>query len=149
MHLREPNGVSLARKSIGKKVVSYQLPVVGRTLQKDGPVAVVVLEERRCASVTSTSRDAILTFLLFMSHHEGTMSGLTVMARAKAKPGREAELEQAMRAIVVPTHQESGCLRYALHRSLLDPSIFMTVEHWTAKEAVDQHFATAHVQALL
>ena len=77
------------------------------------------------------------------------MSGLTVMARAKAKPGREAELEQAMRAVVVPTHQESGCLRYALHRSLLDPSIFMIVEHWTSKEAVDQHFATAHVQALL
>ena len=77
------------------------------------------------------------------------MSGMTVMARAKAKPGREAELEQAMRAVVVPTHQESGCVRYAVHRSLIDPSIFMTVEHWTSKEAVDQHFTTAHVQALL
>jgi len=77
------------------------------------------------------------------------MSGLTVVARAKAKPGREAELEQAMRAVVIPTHQEAGCLRYAVHRSLLDPSIFMTIEHWTSKEAVDQHFATAHVQALL
>jgi len=77
------------------------------------------------------------------------MNGLTVMARAKAKPGREAEVEQAMRAVVVPTHQESGCLRYAVHRSLIDPSIFVTVEHWTSKEAVDLHFATAHVQALL
>ena len=41
----------------------------------------------------------------------GLMAGLTVMARAKAKPGREAELEQAMRAVVVPTHQEAGCLQ--------------------------------------
>jgi quinol monooxygenase YgiN len=77
------------------------------------------------------------------------MSGLTVMPRAKAKHGREGELEQAMRAVVVPTHQEPGCLRYAVHRSLIDPSVFITVEHWISKEAVDQHFATAHVQALL
>lgn len=77
------------------------------------------------------------------------MNGLTVMARAKAKPGREAELEQAMRAVVAPTHQEAGCLRYTLHRSVIDRSVFVTVEHWTSKEAVDQHFATAHVQALL
>ena len=40
------------------------------------------------------------------------MTGLTVIARAKAKAGREKELEQAMRAVVTPTHQESGCLRY-------------------------------------
>jgi quinol monooxygenase YgiN len=77
------------------------------------------------------------------------MSGLTVMARAKAKPGREAELEQAMRAVVAPTHQEAGCVRYTVHRSVIDPSEFVTIESWTSKEAVDHHFATPHVQALL
>jgi len=77
------------------------------------------------------------------------MSGLTVVARAKAKPGREAELEQAMRAIVAPTHQEPGCVRYTVHRSLTDPGVFLTVEHWTSKEAVDRHFAADYVQALL
>jgi quinol monooxygenase YgiN len=77
------------------------------------------------------------------------MTGLTVLARAKAKPGREKELEQAMRAVVAPTHREAGCLRYTVHRSLMDPSVFMTVEHWISKEAIDQHFATPHVQALL
>lgn len=77
------------------------------------------------------------------------MNGVTVLARAKAKPGREAELEQAMRAVVIPTHQEAGCLRYTVHRSLVDPSVFITVEHWTTKEAIDEHFATGHVQTLL
>src|SRR5438128_1909016 len=76
------------------------------------------------------------------------MNGVTVLARAKAKPGREAELEQAMRAVVMPTHQEAGCLRYTVHRSLVDPSVFITVEHWTSKEAIDGHFATGHVQTL-
>jgi quinol monooxygenase YgiN len=77
------------------------------------------------------------------------MTGLTVIARAKAKTGREKELEQAMRAVVTPTHQESGCLRYTLHRSLVDPAVFITVERWTSKEAIDQHFATLHIQALM
>lgn len=77
------------------------------------------------------------------------MSGLTVTARAKAKPGRESDLEQAMRAVVAPTHQEAGCLRYTVHRSMIDPSEFVTIELWTSKEAVDQHFAMPHVQALL
>jgi quinol monooxygenase YgiN len=77
------------------------------------------------------------------------MAGLTVIARAKAKAGREKELEQAMRAVVTPTHLESGCLRYTLHRSLIDPAVFITVERWASKEAIDQHFATPHIQTLM
>jgi quinol monooxygenase YgiN len=100
-------------------------------------------------SVTSKHWHDILIPARSTNHHENLMTGLTVMARAKAKAGREAELEQAMRAVVVPTHQEAGCLRYTVHRSVIDPSVFVTVEHWTSKEAIDQHFATAHVQALL
>jgi quinol monooxygenase YgiN len=77
------------------------------------------------------------------------MSQLTVIARIKAKPGREAELEQELRAIIVPTHKEAGCLRYTLHRSMGDPAFFVTIERWASKEAVEQHMATPHIQALL
>lgn len=77
------------------------------------------------------------------------MAGLTVIARAKAKPGRENELEQAMQAVVLPTHQEAGCLRYTVHRSLIDPVVFVTIERWTSKEAIDKHFATPHIQTLM
>lgn len=77
------------------------------------------------------------------------MDGLTVMAPAKAKSGREAELEQAMRAVVAPTHQEAGCLRYTIHRPVIDPSEVVTIGYWTSKEPVDHHCATPHVQALL
>lgn len=77
------------------------------------------------------------------------MAELSVIARARAKPGRETELEQAMRAVVVPTHKEAGCLRYTIHRSLIDPAVFITMERWASKEAIDKHFATLHVQTLM
>jgi quinol monooxygenase YgiN len=77
------------------------------------------------------------------------MPELTVIAKAKSKPGREADLERDLRAIVGPTHAESECLRYTLHRSLEDPSLFITIERWVSKEAIDRHFGTPHIQSLL
>ncbi len=47
------------------------------------------------------------------------MQELTVVARAKAKPGRK------------------------------DPAVFMVIERWASKEALDLHFAASYVQALL
>ncbi|MGH7274981.1 MAG: putative quinol monooxygenase, partial [Nitrospiria bacterium] len=77
------------------------------------------------------------------------MAELTVVARLKAKPGREAEVERELRALVGPTHKERGCLRYALHRSVEDRATFVVIERWASKEAFDQHFAAPYVQALL
>ena len=77
------------------------------------------------------------------------MAELTVIARAKAKAGREAELEYAMRAVVVPSHAEPGCLRYTVHRSIGDPASFITVGRWACKEAMDRQMAGAHTQAPL
>ncbi len=77
------------------------------------------------------------------------MPELTVVVRAKAKPGKEAELEKAWRAIIGPTHEEAGCLKYVLHRAIDDPGFMISIERWASKEAIDQHFATPHVQALL
>jgi quinol monooxygenase YgiN len=77
------------------------------------------------------------------------MAELTVIARAKARPGHEADLERAMRAVVGPSHDEQGCLRYTVHRSIGDPASFVTVERWVSKEAMDLHFSAPHTQTLL
>ena len=76
------------------------------------------------------------------------MAELTVIARVNARPGKEAELEQALRAVVAPTHAEPGCLRYALHRSSNDPATFVLVERWVSKEALDQHLEMPYLKAL-
>src|SRR4051812_1437835 len=76
------------------------------------------------------------------------MKEITVTARAKAKPGNEKDLEAALRDVTVLTHAEPGCLRYAVHRDLQDPSSFLIVERWASIEAHESHMKTAHVQAL-
>ncbi|MBI1999618.1 MAG: antibiotic biosynthesis monooxygenase [candidate division NC10 bacterium] len=74
---------------------------------------------------------------------------LTVIARARARPGKEAALEAALEALLLPTHQEPGCLHYSLHRCNDIPGQFITYERWASREALDAHFSSAHVQALL
>ncbi len=75
------------------------------------------------------------------------MPVITVVAKVKAKPGKEAALARALRALIAPTHREEGCLRYALNRSLDDPATFVMIEKWTSREALDSHLATPHLKA--
>jgi quinol monooxygenase YgiN len=81
-------------------------------------------------------------------HAGGTMSEIVVVARGQVKPGSESAAEKAFLEVITPTHQESGCLRYALHRGLDDPSLFMMIERWSSREALNEHLATPHVARL-
>jgi quinol monooxygenase YgiN len=74
---------------------------------------------------------------------------LTVIARARAKPGKEAALKAALQALLLPTHQEPGCLHYSLHRCNDIPGQFVTYERWASRDALDAHLSSVHVQALL
>lgn len=73
---------------------------------------------------------------------------ITVTAHSQARPGKEKELEAALRAVVAPTHAEVGCLRYAIHRGADDPSKFLVVERWASPEALAAHLKTPHIQEL-
>lgn len=77
------------------------------------------------------------------------MSELTLVAKAKAKPGRETELERELRQCATFSREEKGCLRYLLHRSIEDPATFIVIERWASKEDLDKHFITLHAQTLL
>lgn len=75
------------------------------------------------------------------------MSEVVVIARAKAQPGREEEMAQALRAVAETSRAEEGCNSYSVLRG--DEGVFMTVERWKTRGHVDQHMATPHVQTLL
>lgn len=75
------------------------------------------------------------------------MSRLTVVARLKAKPGREGELERALRDLVEPTRAEAGCINYDLHRSQQDPGLFVFHENWESRELWDAHMRSPHLEA--
>lgn len=76
------------------------------------------------------------------------MSEVVVVALFKAKEGREDEIAEGLRETTVQTHEEEGCLLYAVHRGAEDPSQFALIERWTSREALDAHLQMPHIQAL-
>jgi quinol monooxygenase YgiN len=75
------------------------------------------------------------------------MSDLVVIARAKAQPGREAELQQALVANAAASRNDAGCVSYSVLRG--DGGVFMALERWSSRPEFDQHMTTGHVQTLL
>ena len=75
------------------------------------------------------------------------MSEVTVVARAKFRPGTEEEAERALRANAETSRSEAGCVSYSVLRG--DDGAFMTVERWRTRADADQHMTTPHVQQLL
>jgi quinol monooxygenase YgiN len=77
------------------------------------------------------------------------MKTITVVATFQAKPGKEAELKQALISLVAPTHKEAGCINYDLHQSPEDPGQFLFHENWTTRAALDAHLQNDHIKVLL
>jgi quinol monooxygenase YgiN len=76
------------------------------------------------------------------------MPEIVVIATAQAKPGREDEVLAALSGLVGPTHEEEGCILYALHRGIENPAQMAIVERWKSQEALDEHFTRPHMAAL-
>jgi quinol monooxygenase YgiN len=76
------------------------------------------------------------------------MSETVVVARARARAGKESDLEAALLEAIPPTHAEPGCSKYALHRCVEDPASFVLIERWSSKEALGEHLSAPHIQKL-
>jgi quinol monooxygenase YgiN len=74
---------------------------------------------------------------------------LTVVAEMKAKPGREADLRNALLALIEPTRQEDGCVQYDLHVHTADPGRFVFYENWASEEHLRRHAASPHLTAFV
>ena len=75
------------------------------------------------------------------------MSPLTVIARIKAKPGREDVVRTALLKLIEPTRAENGCINYDLHVSQDDPAVFYFHENWSSAAELDAHLKSAHLEA--
>jgi quinol monooxygenase YgiN len=73
---------------------------------------------------------------------------ICVIARAKAKTGKEKDLETALRQVVGPTRKESGCTSYVLQQGWDDPAFFQVNEIWQSREAWEAHLQTPHIKTL-
>ena len=72
-----------------------------------------------------------------------------VIARLKAKPGREGELRSVAVDLIAPTRSEAGCIRYELLENHVDPAELTFVEEWLNGDALQAHLAKEHVRNAL
>lgn len=70
-----------------------------------------------------------------------------VVATTQVKPEcREAYLKGA-RDCIAATRQETGCLAYDSHESITEPNLFVVVERWDSRDALNAHGRAAHMKA--
>jgi quinol monooxygenase YgiN len=72
-----------------------------------------------------------------------------IIARAKAKSGREKDLERALREVAGPTRAQPGCVSFTVLRAAQDPVVMIGLERWASRQAHDRHLQGAHVQQFL
>lgn len=72
------------------------------------------------------------------------MSGITINAILKAKPGKEEALFEVLQEVVEPSRKEPGCLEYILHRSVEDSRTFVFYETWKDIESIEAHIQSSH-----
>ncbi|ENM6575145.1 antibiotic biosynthesis monooxygenase [Vibrio fluvialis] len=74
------------------------------------------------------------------------MATIHLLAEIKANHGQEANLEQALLALLEPSRNEDGCCQYELFQDESIPGLFVMQEIWCSEAALAQHQQTEHFQ---
>lgn len=69
---------------------------------------------------------------------------IRVLAKVISLPTHLEETKTLLVALLEPTRQETGCLRYELWQNQEDPTEFSFVEEWASQAALEEHFQTPH-----
>lgn len=69
-----------------------------------------------------------------------------VIARFRAREGKEDALKTLLAALVSPSRREIACYQYDLLQSSTDPRTFCFVERWDQDKSLDEHGASEHVR---
>lgn len=76
------------------------------------------------------------------------MSDVVGVVHVRAAEGKVDEVVAAFTACIEKTHEEEGCLTYALHRDASDPNHLVLIEHWRSQEDLDAHMTQPYVADL-
>jgi quinol monooxygenase YgiN len=70
---------------------------------------------------------------------------IVVVGRVRTDSDKRAELIRIGQAVALASRQEPGCISYRLYEDTELDNDFVFVEEWESSEALQQHFATAHI----
>lgn len=76
------------------------------------------------------------------------MNEIVVVAILKVKEGMSDRAIEGFRPVIEATHQEPGCISYALHRDKSDPDTLVLVEKWQSQGDLDAHFQQPHMSEM-
>ncbi len=77
------------------------------------------------------------------------MTTLSIHAKITPKPEHYAEVQEALEALLPPTHAEEGCQRFELHFGREDDKNLYLVEVWDNDAALDFHYRQPYVIEIL
>ncbi len=75
---------------------------------------------------------------------------ITIVAKLQANPGKQDELKAVLTKMVgdVKANEAGKVLRYSLHTSNDDPTLFLFYEQYSDDAALDAHGKTPHMQEM-
>jgi quinol monooxygenase YgiN len=71
---------------------------------------------------------------------------LVVSGRFRLPPERIAEARPAMARVIAASLAEPGCRAYSYAEDVTEAGLFRVHEEWDSREALQAHFATAHMR---
>jgi quinol monooxygenase YgiN len=74
-----------------------------------------------------------------------TEKNITVMAKFKAKPGMETELEKIMKELANEARNDPGCLKFEVLQAKDDSVHFMYREVWASQKDIENHLAMSYL----
>jgi quinol monooxygenase YgiN len=74
---------------------------------------------------------------------------IVVVGRVQTDADRRAALIGVGHAVAAASRQETGCISYRLYEDTERANEFVFVEEWESSDALQQHFATEHVDAFM
>lgn len=74
---------------------------------------------------------------------------LFIIARFHARPGKEAEVEAAIREVNGPTRAEPACRDVQVFRSTRDPALFHIYSRWQDEASFEHHATLPHTVRFL
>jgi quinol monooxygenase YgiN len=70
---------------------------------------------------------------------------IVVIGRVKTDEGTRDALVRIGQAVAAASRKETGCISYRLYEDTELANEFVFVEEWESSEALQRHFATAHI----
>ena len=70
---------------------------------------------------------------------------LFIFARFHAQPGREAEVEEALRDLLKQARRDEGCLGIHAFQDIQDERLYLMHSRWRDEPAFERYVARAHV----